>query len=123
MFSGLKKRSMQEDAVILFLDEASVRADYLRGTTWAKRGVTPVVSDTGDRFSIDLVSASLFPIWWCRRGFLTGTQEFQLMWSSRLRRKGRKELSGRRVSYTTTWDLICQPCVPPQFPQTNADAI
>ena len=57
MVLGFNKRTVEDDAVILFLDEASVRADYHRGTTWSKQGVTPVVSDTGDRFSLNLVLA------------------------------------------------------------------
>ncbi len=57
MFSGLKQRAEQKNALILFLDEASVRADYHRGTTWSRIGVTPVVRDAGDRYSIKLVSA------------------------------------------------------------------
>ncbi len=57
MFPGLKQRAEQENALILFLDEAPVRADYHRGTTWSRIGVTPVVRDAGDRYSIKLVSA------------------------------------------------------------------
>ncbi|EQD73609.1 ISXoo2 transposase [mine drainage metagenome] len=39
------------------MDEAAVRADSHRGTTWGKIGQTPVVEDSGGRFSINLISA------------------------------------------------------------------
>jgi len=44
-------------AVIYFGDEASVRSDYHSGTTWAPVGQTPVVRHTGQRFSVNMVSA------------------------------------------------------------------
>ena len=56
-YPELKKRAAEKGAIIFFVDEAKVRSDYHRGTTWSKRGETPVVADTGDRFSINLISA------------------------------------------------------------------
>jgi len=44
-------------AAIYFLDEAVVRSDNHRGTTWGKLGQTPVVSDGGGRFGLKLISA------------------------------------------------------------------
>jgi transposase len=44
-------------AVIYFVDEAAVRADGHRGTTWAPVGETPVIEDSGDRFGLKLISA------------------------------------------------------------------
>jgi transposase len=44
-------------AAIYFVDEASVRSDAHRGTTWGKIGQTPEVADSGDRFSLRLISA------------------------------------------------------------------
>ncbi|WP_339782511.1 transposase [uncultured Marinobacter sp.] len=40
-----------------FGDEASIRSDYHSGTTWAPRGETPIIRNTGSRFSINLISA------------------------------------------------------------------
>ena len=40
-----------------FADEAGVRSDYHSGTTWGKRGQTPVVSSTGARYRMSLISA------------------------------------------------------------------
>jgi len=44
-------------ARICFLDEAAFRSDAHRGTTWGKRGETPVVKDSGGRFGFKLISA------------------------------------------------------------------
>jgi transposase len=44
-------------AVIYFADEAGVRSDYHAGTTWSPVGHTPVVKNTGSRFSVNMISA------------------------------------------------------------------
>ena len=44
-------------AGIYFVDEASVRSDAHRGLTWGKIGETPVVQDSGSRFSLHVISA------------------------------------------------------------------
>jgi transposase len=56
-FPELKKLAKRTGAVIYFVDEASVRSDAHRGTTWAKIGETPVVMDSGDRIGMKLISA------------------------------------------------------------------
>ena len=47
----------QRGADIYFVDEASVRSDAHRGLTWGKVGETPVVEDSGSRFSLHVISA------------------------------------------------------------------
>lgn len=47
----------QQGAMIFFGDEAGIRSDHHAGTTWARRGKTPVVSSTGARFGLNLLSA------------------------------------------------------------------
>jgi len=44
-------------ATIWFGDEAGVRSDAHAGTTWGVRGRTPIVSSTGARFGLNLISA------------------------------------------------------------------
>ena len=44
-------------AQIFFGDEAGVRSDHHAGTTWAVKGKTPIVSSTGTRFSLNIISA------------------------------------------------------------------
>lgn len=56
-FPELKALAKRTGAVIFFVDEAAVRADAHRGTTWGRIGQTPVVADSGDRFSLRLISA------------------------------------------------------------------
>jgi len=56
-FPEVVKEARRTNAVIYFVDEASVRADDHRGTTWAAAGKTPVVEDSGDRFGLRLISA------------------------------------------------------------------
>ena len=47
----------KEKAQIFFGDEAGVRSDHHAGTTWAVKGKTPVVSSTGARFGLNIISA------------------------------------------------------------------
>ena len=56
-FPQIRRLAKERNAVIYFVDEASVRADEHRGTTWGRIGQTPVVQDSGDRFSVNMISA------------------------------------------------------------------
>ncbi|MCQ4323219.1 transposase [Stutzerimonas stutzeri] len=44
-------------ATIYFGDEASIRSDYHSDTTWVPIGETPVIRNTGSRFSLNMISA------------------------------------------------------------------
>lgn len=56
-YPALKKRAKRAGAEIFFLDEAGVRSDSTLGRTWAPRGKTPVVETSGQRQSINAISA------------------------------------------------------------------
>ncbi len=56
-FPAIKKMAKRENAEIYFGDESSVRSDYHSGSTWAPKGKTPVVTTTGSRFKVNLISA------------------------------------------------------------------
>lgn len=56
-FPGLREEARRKGAIIYFVDEAAVRSDAHRGTTWGKIGQTPEVADGGTRFSLKLISA------------------------------------------------------------------
>ncbi len=56
-YPDLKAKARREGAVILFADEAAMRADYHVGRTWGVRGQTPVVVDTGKRFRWNMFAA------------------------------------------------------------------
>jgi transposase len=56
-FPKLKKMAKAQDADIYFGDAAHIRSDHHAGSTWGKKGVTPVVSATGARHAMSLISA------------------------------------------------------------------
>jgi transposase len=56
-YPQIRKDAAEQGASIFFADEASIRANFHSGTTWAPIGCTPVVESTGDRNSIMMVSA------------------------------------------------------------------
>jgi transposase len=56
-YPRIRRLAQQKKALIFFGDEAGVRSDHHAGTTWAVKGKTPVVSSTGSRFGLNLVSA------------------------------------------------------------------
>jgi len=56
-YPRIRAWAKREGAEILFGDESGVRSDFHAGTTWAPRGKTPVVGQTGQRFSLNMISA------------------------------------------------------------------
>jgi len=53
----LRDRAKTEKAEIFFLDEAGVRSDQVLGKTWGEKGKTPEVPTSGQRQSINAISA------------------------------------------------------------------
>lgn len=56
-YPRIRAKATRANARIFFGDEAGVRSDHHAGTTWAPRGRTPVVTSTGARFGLNLISA------------------------------------------------------------------
>lgn len=56
-FPEAVEQAKAKGAQLFFVDEASVRSDSHRGTTWGKKGQTPVVDDSGGRFGLNVISA------------------------------------------------------------------
>ena len=56
-YPALREQARQAGAEIYFGDEAGVRSDCHAGTTWAVKGQTPVVQSTGQRSSVNMISA------------------------------------------------------------------
>jgi transposase len=56
-YPGIRAEARRIGATIYFADESGIRSDYHTGTTWAPVGQTPVVSVTGRRFSLNMISA------------------------------------------------------------------
>lgn len=56
-YPKIKALAKKEKATIFFLDESTIKSNYHSGTTWAPKGKTPVVTTTGARFSLNMISA------------------------------------------------------------------
>lgn len=56
-YPRIRALAKREKAEIFFEDESGVRSDFHSGSTWAVRGQTPVVRVTGQRFSLNMISA------------------------------------------------------------------
>jgi transposase len=56
-FPRIKALARREKAEIYFGDAAHMRSDHHSGCTWGRKGETPVVSTTGARYRMSLISA------------------------------------------------------------------
>jgi transposase len=56
-FPRIRAMAKKMQAEIYFEDEAGIRSDFHAGTTWGKKGETPVVTSTGARFGLNMISA------------------------------------------------------------------
>ena len=56
-YPAIKKRAQKENAVIYFGDETGMRSDHQAGRSYAPAGQTPVIKKTGQRFSLNMISA------------------------------------------------------------------
>jgi len=56
-YPAIKKRAAKENAVIYFGDETGMRSDHQAGKSYAPHGQTPVIKKTGQRFSLNMISA------------------------------------------------------------------
>src|ERR1700757_2018109 len=56
-YPRIKALAQREKADIFFGDAAHMRSDHHSGRTWGKKGETPVVSSTGARYRMSLISA------------------------------------------------------------------
>ena len=56
-YPAIKKRASKEKADIYFGDETGMRSDHQAGRSYAPKGKTPIVRSTGQRFSLNMISA------------------------------------------------------------------
>ena len=56
-YPAIRAQAEAAGAVIYFADEAGIRSGYHAGTTWSPAGQRPVVTNTGNRFSVNMISA------------------------------------------------------------------
>jgi transposase len=73
-YPAIRDEAAQVGATIYFGDEAGIRSDYHSGTTWAPVGQTPVVTSTGARYAINMISA-ITPKGKLRFSIFTGTMD------------------------------------------------
>jgi transposase len=53
----IRARAKAENGEVLFADQVGIRSDQVTGRTWGEKGRTPVVRRTGNRFSVNAMSA------------------------------------------------------------------
>lgn len=53
----IQREAKRNKAQVFFGDEANIRTDYHRGSTWGVKGETPVVEKTGKRYGVNMISA------------------------------------------------------------------
>jgi transposase len=73
-YPAIRDEAAQLGATIYFADEAGIRSDYHSGTTWAPVGQTPVVTSTGARYAVNMISA-ITPKGKLRFSTFTGTMD------------------------------------------------
>jgi transposase len=56
-YPKIKGKAKKEKAEIYFGDEAGMRSDHHAGKSYSKKGKTPIVKKTGQRFGINMISA------------------------------------------------------------------
>lgn len=56
-YPAIRREAKAAGASIFFGDEATIRSDYHSGRTWAPVGQTPIVRGTGERKSVNMISA------------------------------------------------------------------
>lgn len=56
-YPKIQKRAKKLGATIYFFDESGIRSDFHSGTTWGKKGQTPIVEATGARFKLNMLAA------------------------------------------------------------------
>jgi transposase len=56
-YPRIKQMAKRQKALIFFGDEAGIRSDHPAGTTWTLKGKTPIVTGTGARFGLNMISA------------------------------------------------------------------
>lgn len=56
-YPAICEKARLQKAEIHWADEMGLRSDHQTGTSWSKRGVTPTIPGTGQRFGCNMISA------------------------------------------------------------------
>ncbi|MFE2399649.1 IS630 family transposase, partial [Streptomyces sp. NPDC059425] len=54
---AIRAKAKKDGGEVLFADQVGIRSDQVTGRTWGGKGKTPVVRRTGNRFSVNAMSA------------------------------------------------------------------
>lgn len=54
---AIRAKAKAEGAEVLFADQVGIRSDQVTGRTWGEQGRTPIVRRSGNRFSVNAMSA------------------------------------------------------------------
>ncbi|GAA2629633.1 hypothetical protein GCM10010307_20600 [Streptomyces vastus] len=54
---AIRAKAKAEGGEVLFADQVGIRSDHITGRTWGAKGCTPVVRRSGNRFSVNAMSA------------------------------------------------------------------
>jgi len=57
IYPGIARQAKEEKALIYWGDETGLRSDHQTGRSYGLKGKTPVIPSTGQRFSINMISA------------------------------------------------------------------
>ncbi|MFB7225158.1 IS630 family transposase [Streptomyces sp. NPDC056227] len=56
-WQAIRAKAKRDGGEILFADQVGIRSDQVTGRTWGEKGRTPVVRRSGNRFSVNAMSA------------------------------------------------------------------
>ncbi|AQW49575.1 hypothetical protein SHXM_03038 [Streptomyces hygroscopicus] len=57
IWPAIRAKAKRDGGEILFADQVGIRSDQVTGRTWGEKGKTPVVRRSGNRFSVNAMSA------------------------------------------------------------------
>jgi transposase len=56
-YPAIRRKAQRQHGAIFWLDETGIRSQHQAGTTYAPKGKTPVIPRSGQRFSVNMISA------------------------------------------------------------------
>jgi transposase len=130
----LHARAKREHALMYWGDEMGLRSDHSTGRTFGRRGQTPVIAGTGQRFRCNMISALTNKGQLCFMVFKKRfTTDVLLDFMKRLVRQNKRKVylivdnhPVHRAQRISRWlkantDHICRVYLPPYSPELNPD--
>ncbi|MET4661688.1 transposase [Streptomyces sp. PvP037] len=133
---AIRATAKAENGEVLFADQVGIRSDQVTGRTWGEKGRAPIVCRTGNRFSVNAMSAISAKV---RMHFMVFTETFDAKvmcrFLDRLIGHFRPQIhlvvdgrSAHRSHVVRTWladhaDRIELHFLPPYSPELNLDEV